>query len=209
MPNNSSSDKNYKVFGDNSLIRIVNETLFVNGYFAGSIFQNPLNNHIKFRLFFELEDKYHNTLLQNLPLENIKIETSNYHIIFEAEFENIPKVEDFFIKLCHSYECCFDIVVEKVNELECVQEGTATIGNHQWRIHKSDADDIWPFPIHAHCHCEVLDPFTGNVYICHDRSRVIRKVSKRNLRLIQEKIRKNKDYGELFDQYLQSYLHDS
>ena len=60
MPNNSSSDKNYKVFGDNSLIRIVNETLFVNGYFAGSIFQNPLNNHIKFRLFFELEDKYHN-----------------------------------------------------------------------------------------------------------------------------------------------------
>ncbi len=187
----------------------VSEFLFFNGYLSGSIFQYPSNNLIKIQLFVDLEEKHHSDFLQKLSLENTEIEPSASGILFKSEFENISEVETFFTKLCNLYEAFFDIVVEKVDEHDSLLEGTATIGNYQWRIHKTDADDIWTFPIHAHCHSEILDPFTGNVYFRHDRKRIIRKISKRNLRLIQNKIRENKDYGQLFDQYLQIYLNNS
>ena len=209
MTNNPVQDKKYKVFGDSSLIRVVNEFLFFNGYLSGSIFHNSSNHHTKIQLFVDLEKKHHNNFLQELPLANTTIEQHNDGILFKSEFENMLDVSTFLTKLCNAYDTLFDLVVEIDNEQAPLTEGTATIGNHQWRIHKSDADDIWPFPLHAHSHREVLDPFTGNIYFCYDRKRVIGKVSKRNLRLIQEKIRKNKDYGELFDQYLQSYLSNS
>nr|QIM10465.1 hypothetical protein PlAlph_3570 [uncultured Alphaproteobacteria bacterium] len=209
MINNSSSDKKYKVFGDNSLIKRVNEFLFFNGYLSGSITHNSSNHYIKMQLFVDLEEKHHNNFLQELPLDNIEIEPYDYGILFRAEFKSMSDINAFFCKLCNAYDALFDLIVEMDNEQDLLIEGTATIGNHQWRIHKTDVDDLWPFPLHAHCHSEVLDPFTGYVYFCHDRKKIIRKISKRNLRLIQDRIRRNKDYGGLFDQYLHSHFNNS
>lgn len=205
MPNNSRNI----TFGVNSLIRAVNEYLFFNGYLSGSIFHNSSNHHIKIQLFVDLEEKHHNDFLQELALANTKIEPYDFGILFKSEFENMSDTDVFLTQLCNAYDSLFDLVVEMEDEQDQLTEGTATIGNHQWRIHKNDADDLWSFPIHAHCHDEVLDPFTGDVYLHNDRKRVIRTLSKRNLRLIQEKIRKNKDYGKLFDQHLQSNFDNS
>lgn len=196
MPNNSAKHQ-IKTYGDNALIKVVNEYLFFNGRLCGRLHFCPEQKKYQTQINISIDKKYHSALQVAFPEVNVQIRTCDYALCLSGEFNNVVAVDSFFASLCRIYESFFILSVEDPNPEDAdLYEGTATIDTYRWRFHLSAEDDPWPFRLHGHHGNQVLDIRTGNVYNHSHRKTVMRRLNPQSLRQIQEKVRQHPDLKE-------------
>lgn len=196
MPNNSAKHQ-IKTYGDNALIKVVNEYLFFNGRLCGRLHFCPEQKKYQTQINISIDKKYHSALQVAFPEVNVQIRTCDYALCLSGEFNNVVAVDSFFASLCRIYESFFILSVEDPNPEDAdLYEGTATIDTYRWRFHLSAEDDPWPFRLHGHHGNQVLDIRTGNVYNHSHRKTVKRRLNPQSLRQIQEKVRQHPDLKE-------------
>lgn len=196
MPNNSAKHQ-IKTYGDNTLIKVVNEYLFFNGRLCGRLHFCPEQKKYQTQINISIDKKYHSALQVAFPEVNVQIRTCDYALCLSGEFNNVVAVDSFFASLCRIYESFFILSVEDPNPEDAdLYEGTATIDTYRWRFHLSAEDDPWPFRLHGHHGNQVLDIRTGNVYNHSHRKTVMRRLNPQSLRQIQEKVRQHPDLKE-------------
>lgn len=196
MPNNSAKHQ-IKTYGDNALIKVVNEYLFFNGRLCGRLHFCPEQKKYQTQINISIDKKYHSALQVAFPEVNVQIRTCDYALCLSGEFNNVAAVDSFFASLCRIYESFFILSVEDPNPEDAdLYEGTATIDTYRWRFHLSAEDDPWPFRLHGHHGNQVLDIRTGNVYNHSHRKTVMRRLNPQSLRQIQEKVRQHPDLKE-------------
>lgn len=196
MPNNSAKHQ-IKTYGDNALIKVVNEYLFFNGRLCGRLHFCPEQKKYQTQINISIDKKYHSALQVAFPEVNVQIRTCDYALCLSGEFNNVAAVDSFFASLCRIYESFFILSVEDPNPEDAdLYEGTATIDTYRWRFHLSAEDDPWPFRLHGHHGNQVLDIRTGDVYNHSHRKTVMRRLNPQSLRQIQEKVRQHPDLKE-------------
>lgn len=196
MPNNSAKHQ-IKTYGDNALIKVVNEYLFFNGRLCGRLHFCPEQKKYQTQINISIDKKYHSALQVAFPEVNVQIRTCDYALCLSGEFNNVAAVDSFFDSLCRIYESFFILSVEDPNPEDAdLYEGTATIDTYRWRFHLSAEDDPWPFRLHGHHGNQVLDIRTGDVYNHSHRKTVMRRLNPQSLRQIQEKVRQHPDLKE-------------
>lgn len=196
MPNNSAKHQ-IKTYGDNALIKVVNEYLFFNGRLCGRLHFCPEQKKYQTQINISIDKKYHSALQVAFPEVNVQIRTCDYALCLSGEFNNVVAVDSFFASLCRIYESFFLLAVEDPNPEDAdLYEGTATIDTYRWRFHLSAEDDPWPFRLHGHHGNQVLDIRTGDVYNHSHRKTVMRRLNPQSLRQIQEKVRQHPDLKE-------------
>lgn len=196
MPNNSAKHQ-IKTYGDNALIKVVNEYLFFNGRLCGRLHFCPEQKKYQTQINISIDKKYHSALQVAFPEVNVQIRTCDYALCLSGEFNNVVAVDSFFASLCRIYESFFILSVEDPNPEDAdLYEGTATIDTYRWRFHLSAEDDPWPFRLHGHHGNQVLDIRTGDVYNHSHRKTVMRRLNPQSLRQIQEKVRQHPDLKE-------------
>lgn len=196
MPNNSAKHQ-IKTYGDNALIKVVNEYLFFNGRLCGRLHFCPEQKKYQTQINISIDKKYHSALQVAFPEVNVQIRTCDYALCLSGEFNNVVAVDSFFSSLCRIYESFFILSVEDPNPEDAdLYEGTATIDTYRWRFHLSAEDDPWPFRLHGHHGNQVLDIRTGDVYNHSHRKTVMRRLNPQSLRQIQEKVRQHPDLKE-------------
>ncbi|MDO5385997.1 MAG: hypothetical protein Q4F75_01840 [Pseudomonadota bacterium] len=196
MPNNSAKHQ-IKTYGDNALIKVVNEYLFFNGRLCGRLHFCPERKKYQTQINISIDKKYHSALQVAFPEVNVQIRTCDYALCLSGEFNNVAAVDSFFDSLCRIYESFFILSVEDPNPEDAdLYEGTATIDTYRWRFHLSAEDDPWPFRLHGHHGNQVLDIRTGDVYNHSHRKTVMRGLNPQSLRQIQEKVRQHPDLKE-------------
>lgn len=196
MPNNSAKHQ-IKTYGDNALIKVVNEYLFFNGKLCGRLHFCPEQKKYQTQINISIDKKYHSALQVAFPEVNVQIRTCDYALCLSGEFNNVAAVDSFFASLCRIYESFFILSVEDPNPEDAdLYEGTATIDTYRWRFHLSAEDDPWPFRLHGHHGNQVLDIRTGDVYNHSHRKTVMRRLNPQSLRQIQEKVRQHPDLKE-------------
>lgn len=196
MSNNSAKHQ-IKTYGDNALIKVVNEYLFFNGRLCGRLHFCPEQKKYQTQINISIDKKYHSALQVAFPEVNVQIRTCDYALCLSGEFNDVTAVDSFFDSLCRVYETFFILSVEDPNPEDAdLYEGTATIDTYRWRFHLSDEDDPWPFRLHGHHGNQVLDIRTGDVYNHAHRQAVIRRLNPQSLRQIQEKVRQHPDLKE-------------
>lgn len=196
MPNNSAKHQ-IKTYGDNALIKVVNEYLFFNGRLCGRLHFCPEQKKYQTQINISIDKKYHSALQVAFPEVNVQIRTCDYALCLSGEFNNVVAVDSFFASLCRIYESFFILSVEDPNPEDAdLYEGTATIDTYRWRFHLSSEDDPWPFRLHGHHGNQVLDIRTGDVYNHSHRKTVMRRLNPQSLRQIQEKVRQHPDLKE-------------
>lgn len=196
MPNNSAKHQ-IKTYGDNALIKVVNEYLFFNGRLCGRLHFCPEQKKYQTQINISIDKKYHSALQVAFPEFNVQIRTCDYALCLSGEFNNVVAVDSFFSSLCRIYESFFILSVEDPNPEDAdLYEGTATIDTYRWRFHLSAEDDPWPFRLHGHHGNQVLDIRTGDVYNHSHRKTVMRRLNPQSLRQIQEKVRQHPDLKE-------------
>ena len=196
MPNNSAKHQ-IKTYGDNALIKVVNEYLFFNGRLCGRLHFCPEQKKYQTQINISIDKKYRSALQVAFPEVNVQIRTCDYALCLSGEFNNVVAVDSFFASLCRIYESFFILSVEDPNPEDAdLYEGTATIDTYRWRFHLSAEDDPWPFRLHGHHGNQVLDIRTGNVYNHSHRKTVMRRLNPQSLRQIQEKVRQHPDLKE-------------
>ena len=196
MSNNSAKHQ-IKTYGDNALIKVVNEYLFFNGRLCGRLHFCQRQKKYLTKINIPVDKKYHSALQLAFPQIDIQIRACDYAICLTGEFDNIAKIDSFFDSLCRIYESFFILAVEDPNPEDAdLYEGTATIDTYRWRFHLSAEDDPWPFRLHGHHGNQVLDIRTGNVYNHSHRKTVMRRLNPQSLRQIQEKVRQHSDLKE-------------
>lgn len=196
MPNNSAKHQ-IKTYGDNALIKVVNEYLFFNGRLCGRLHFCPEQKKYQTQINISIDKKYHSALQVAFPEVNVQIRTCDYALCLSGEFNNVVAVDSFFSSLCRIYESFFILSVEDPNPEDAdLYEGTATIDTYRWRFHLSAEDDPWPFRLHGHHGNQVLDIRTGDVYNHSHRKTVMRRLNPQSLSQIQEKVRQHPDLKE-------------
>lgn len=196
MPNNSAKHQ-IKTYGDNALIKVVNEYLFFNGKLCGRLHFCPEQKKYQMQINISIDKKYHSALQVAFPEVNVQIRTCDYALCLSGEFNNVAAVDSFFASLCRIYESFFILSVEDPNPEDAdLYEGTATIDTYRWRFHLSTEDDPWPFRLHGHHGNQVLDIRTGDVYNHSHRKTVMRRLNPQSLHQIQEKVRQHPDLKE-------------
>nr|DAJ86622.1 MAG TPA: hypothetical protein [Caudoviricetes sp.] len=197
MSSNSAQYHKIKTYGDNALIKVVNEYLFFNGRFCGKLHFCPKREKYQIQMNIPVDKKYHSALCVAFPEINIQIRTCDYALCLCGEFDDITAIESFFNSLSRIYESFFLLAVEDPNPEDAdLYEGTATIDTYRWRFHLSAEDDPWPFRLHGHHGNQVLDIRTGDVYNHSHRKTVMRRLNPQSLRQIQEKVRQHPDLKE-------------
>ena len=197
MSNNSAKHHKIKTYGDNALIKVVNEYLFFNGRLCGRLHFCPEQKKYQTQINISIDKKYHSALQVAFPEVNVQIRTCDYALCLSGEFNNVVAVDSFFASLCRIYESFFILSVEDPNPEDAdLYEGTATIDTYRWRFHLSAEDDPWPFRLHGHHGNQVLDIRTGDVYNHSPRKTVMRRLNPQSLRQIQEKVRQHPDLKE-------------
>ena len=160
MSNNSAKHHKIKTYGDNALIKVVNEYLFFNGRLCGRLHFCPEQKKYQTQINISIDKKYHSALQVAFPEVNVQIRTCDYALCLSGEFNNVAAVDSFFASLCRIYESFFILSVEDPNPEDAdLYEGTATIDTYRWRFHLSAEDDPWPFRLHGHHGNQVLDNF--------------------------------------------------
>lgn len=196
MPNNSAKHQ-IKTYGNNALIKVVNEYLFFNGRLCGRLHFCPEQKKYQTQINISIDKKYHSALQVAFPEVNVQIRTCDYALCLSGEFNNVAAVDSFFDSLCRIYESFFILSVEDPNPEDAdLYEGTATIDTYRWRFHLSAEDDPWPFRLHGHHGNQVLDIRTGDVYNHSHRKTVMRRLNPQSLRQIQEKVHQHPDLKE-------------
>lgn len=194
---NNSAKHQIKTYGDNALIKVVNEYLFFNGRLCGRLHFCPERKKYQTQINISIDKKYHSALQVAFPEVNVQIRTCDYALCLSGEFNNVAAVDSFFDSLCRIYESFFILSVEDPNPEDAdLYEGTATIDTYRWRFHLSAEDDPWPFRLHGHHGNQVLDIRTGDVYNHSHRKTVMRRLNPQSLRQIQEKVHQHPDLKE-------------
>lgn len=97
MSNNSAQYHKIKTYGDNALIKVVNEYLFFNGRFCGKLHFCQKREKYQIQMNIPVDKKYHSALCVAFPEINIQIRTCDYALCLSGEFNDIAAVESFLI----------------------------------------------------------------------------------------------------------------